>query len=274
MAAGGGTTTFTVRLDTATSGTKTGDVTFSTNDSNENPFNFRITGTVSVIPEIVVLGNGVNITDGDTTPTTADHTDFGVTAQGGLAMTRTFTIRNDGNATLTLGTVTVPTGFTVTAQPASSVAAGGGTTTFTVNLNTATEGTKSGDVSFSTNDGDENPFNFRITGIVGMVSEITVLGNAVSIPDGDTTPTTADHSDFGSVTQGGTPVSWTFTVRNDGNATLTLGTVTAPTGFTVTTQPSTSVAAGGGTTTFTVRLDTATSGTKSGDVSFSTNDCG
>jgi hypothetical protein len=50
-------------------------------------------------------------------------------------------------------------------QPESIVPPGLGTG-FLVALDTATAGTKSGDVSFSTNDSDENPFNFRITGVV------------------------------------------------------------------------------------------------------------
>ena len=146
-------------------------------------------------PEIVVLGNAViDCGRRHDAEFTADHTDFGTVTQGGAAMSRTFTVRNDGTGPLTLGTVTAPTGFTVTAQPAASVAAGGGTTTFTVRLDTATAGTKSGDVSFSTNDSDENPFNFRITGTVGTGSAITsfTLINADTdqairtIGDGDT----------------------------------------------------------------------------------------
>ena len=37
---------FSVRLDTASTGTKAGQISFTTNDGNENPFNFSITGTV------------------------------------------------------------------------------------------------------------------------------------------------------------------------------------------------------------------------------------
>ena len=62
-------------------------------------------------------------------------------------------------------------------------------------------------------------------------------------------------------------ISRTFTVRNDGTATLTLGAVTVPTGFTLTEGLSTSLAPGA-SDTFTVRLDTATVGTKSGEISF------
>ena len=52
----------------------------------------------------------------------------------------------------------------------------GASDTFTVRLDNATVGTKSGDVSFSTNDGDENPFHFRITGIVTAVAANLALG--------------------------------------------------------------------------------------------------
>jgi len=51
-------------------GPKSGQISFTDNDSDENPFSFSITGTVTniLIPEITVLGNGFNIADGDTTP--------------------------------------------------------------------------------------------------------------------------------------------------------------------------------------------------------------
>ena len=269
--AAGGTTTFTVRMDTGANGTKSGELSFTTNDLDESPFNFQIRGVVGITPEIIVLGNSVSITDGDTTPSVTDHTDFGTVARFGTAIIRTFTVRNEGGAPLTLGTVTAPTGFSVTTQPATFVAAGGGTTTFAIRLDTATTGPRSGQVSFFTTDSDENPFNFQIRGVVGMTPDIIVLGNAISIGDGDTTPSTADHTDFGSVVKGGVPVDRTFTIRNEGNAALTLGTATAPNGFMLLTQPSASVGIGG-TTTFTVRLNTATGGTKTGDVIFSTND--
>ena len=234
--------------------------------------NIRIDVAAATAPEITVLGNGVSITDGDTTPGATDGTDFGSVVQGGTTNTRTFTVRNDGTAALTLGAVSVPTGFTLTEGLSTSLAAGA-SDTFTVRLDAATVGTKSGDISFTSNDSDENPFNFRITGIVAAATapEITVLGNGVSITDGDTTPGATDGTDFGSVVQGGTTNTRTFTVRNDGTAALTLGAVTVPTGFTLTEGLSTSLAAGA-SDTFTVRLDAATVGTKSGDISFTSND--
>ncbi len=115
--------------------------------------------------EITVLGNGVSIADGDTTPITSDWTDFGSVVQGGSPVSRTFTIRNDGTANLIPLGLSVPTGFTVTDGLVSSLAPGL-TDSLVVRLDTATAGTKSGQISFATNDSDENPFNFTITGTV------------------------------------------------------------------------------------------------------------
>jgi subtilisin family serine protease len=42
----GGSTTFAVRLDAATAGSYSGTLSFANNDSNENPFNFTLSGTV------------------------------------------------------------------------------------------------------------------------------------------------------------------------------------------------------------------------------------
>ena len=162
--ASGASDTFTVRLDTDTAGTKRENIVIRNDDNDEHPFNFAINGVVQG-PEITVLGNNTVITDGDTTPTTLDGTDFGKIALGGGAVSHTFTVRNDGSTVLTLGAVVVPTGFTLTESLAASLAAGA-SDTFTVRLDTATAGLKSGEISFTTNDYDESPFNFAITGTV------------------------------------------------------------------------------------------------------------
>ena len=118
-------------------------------------------------PEIAVTGNSVDIVDGDGSPVTTNHTDFGSTATSGGTVSRTFTISNTGTAALTLGAVSVgganAADFTVTAQPATTVAANG-STTFTVEFNPSVDGLRSATLSVSTNDGNENPFNFSIQG--------------------------------------------------------------------------------------------------------------
>ena len=266
----GASDTFTVRLDTATLGIKAGDISFTTNDPGESLFHFQIRGTVLALPEITVLGSGISITDGAETPGLTDGTDFGSVVRGSAAVSRTFTIRNDGGSPLTLGTVSVPTGYTLTKAPPGSLAAGA-SDTLTVQLETATLGTKAGDISFPNNDSDENPFHFRITGTITDAPEITVLGNGLSIANGDTTPSTTDGTDFCGVVQGGTAISHTFTVRNDGDLPLTLGAVSVPAGYTLTKTLVSSLGPGA-SDTFTVQLDTTTPGTKTGMISFATND--
>ena len=136
---------------------------------------------------------------------------------------------------LTLATPDVPTGFTLTEGLDSSLAPGT-SDTFSVRLDTAVVGTMSGQVSFATNDSDENPFNFSVTGSVTapLLPEVTVRYATVGIADNDTTPSTGDGTDFGSVTQGQPGITHTFTVQNDGDATLYLGSVSVPSGFTLT----------------------------------------
>ena len=127
--------------------------------------------TVPPSAEIAVEGNGVNIADGDAVPSLADHTNFGSVATGSSTMVRTFTIRNIGSIALNLtGTPKVTiTGaqaadFTVNAQPVSPVTAIGGTTTFQVTFQPGATGVRTASVNIASNDADENPFNFAISG--------------------------------------------------------------------------------------------------------------
>jgi len=163
--------------------------------------------------EIVVLGNGISITDGDTTPSAEDGTDFGSVAQGSAPAERTFMVRNEGGSTLLLGQVTVPYGFTLVEGLSTSLAAGA-SDTFTIRLNTTYVTTRSGQISFSNNDSNESPFNFSITGRIlpPQVPEVEVRGNGRVIGDGDTSPSTTDHTNFGTVAQNQPGLTRTFTV--------------------------------------------------------------
>jgi hypothetical protein len=118
--------------------------------------------------------------------------------QGTWHISHSFTVRNDGELTLTLGAVTLPAGFTLWGSLPSSLA-GGASGYFTVQSDTATVGTKTGDLSFATNDSDENPFHFTITATVLPAPEITV-GSRLSMGDNDS----GQHDD-------GTDFAWVFT---------------------------------------------------------------
>jgi hypothetical protein len=126
--------------------------------------NLNVSGTG---PEIVVGVNGVVLTSGDTTPSFADGTDFGVVNATDASVTRTFGIYNFGTATLTVGAVSISganaADFTVTAQPAASIAAGG-STSFTIQFDPSGLGRRSATVSFANTDSNENPFTFAVQG--------------------------------------------------------------------------------------------------------------
>jgi alpha-tubulin suppressor-like RCC1 family protein len=121
-------------------------------------------------PEIDVLGNGVSIVSGDSTPVTADHTDFGSADVDGGTVVRTFTIENSGDAALTLSSSPLvaisgdqAAEFTVTALPSSPVA-GGGNTTFQLTFDPGAAGIRSATVTITNDDGDENSYTFAVQG--------------------------------------------------------------------------------------------------------------
>ncbi len=108
--------------------------------------------------------------------------------------------------------------------------------------------------------------------------EIDVQGNSVSIADGDSTPSTTDYTDFGSADTAGGTMDRIFTIRNTGTGALDLtgnprvtisGTDAAD--FMITTQPTSSVTAGGNAT-FTVQFNPSAAGVKTAMVSIANND--
>jgi hypothetical protein len=262
----GASTTFTVTFAPTALGIRTANISIVNNDLDENPYTFDIQGA-SLSQEIDIQGNATSIVNGDTTPSLTDWTDF-----GSVAGTRTFTIRNTGNIALAIGAITISgtdaADFTVTTPPAVSVAAFG-TTTFTVTFSPGAINTRSATITIANDDTDENPYSFNIQGF-GIIPEIDVQGNATSIADNDTTPNTADWTDFSS-----TASTRTFTVFNNGNITLTLGSIVvsgANAGdFTVTTPPSVSVAAFS-STTFVVTFVPGALGLRTATLTFSNND--
>lgn len=116
-------------------------------------------------PALLVTGNGTEIPGGNAAPTSADGTDFGTAAVGGSPASRTFTVQNTGDGTLTTGNLIVPPGFTVTESLSSSIPAGA-SDTFTVRLDTTVTGVKSGEIRLESNDQARNPFRFRVKGTV------------------------------------------------------------------------------------------------------------
>ncbi|MDD2790802.1 MAG: choice-of-anchor D domain-containing protein [Sulfurimonas sp.] len=117
-------------------------------------------------------------------------------------------------------------------------------------------------------------YNLTITFVSSAPTpEMNIKGNSVDITDNDSTPSTSDNTDFGSVTIGNS-VTKTFIIENTGTGTLNLtGSPRVVTNgdFSVTTQPSATVAAGG-STSFIVQFTPSTAGIKNQTISLSNND--
>lgn len=286
----GSSTTFEVLFQPSAGGRlREAMVSIANDDSNENPYNFAIAGDTfgSVpVPEILLRGNGQEIIDGDTTPASVDDTDFGnaIVASGGA--THTFTIANTGTAALNLtGTPRVSISgtdaedFSITLQPSSPVASGD-TTTFQVRFDPSAEGLRQATVSIANDDSDEDPYDFAVSGIGALTAapEIAVTGNGLEILDGDTTPDSADGTNFGGTGVETGAVTRTFAIANIGLGALNLtGTPQVSIGgvhasdFSVAVQPSSPVAEGS-ETTFQLLFNPTAEGMREATISIANDD--
>ncbi len=111
-------------------------------------------------PEIEVSVDAVDVQEG------TGSVDFGSTPEA-VPVDIVFTIRNAGDGELTLTPpISAPAGFEVTSGFGTNNVAAGASTTFTVQLEAAEAGTYGGALSIVSNDSDENPFDFTISGTV------------------------------------------------------------------------------------------------------------
>ncbi|MBC8506384.1 MAG: sortase [Anaerolineales bacterium] len=243
------------------------------NDPDESPYDIQIAGSGAAVPEIEIFGNDTSIFDGDSTPSPPDHTDFGSADENGATITRTFTIRNSGEAELNLVDPLSPPIVTISGTHAGDFALTSDVTVstlneseqtmFTITFNPSAQGIREANISIANNDGDENPFDFSIQGTgTGPAPEMDVLGNNVSIPDGDTSPSSLDQTDFGAVLVSNGLVTYTYTIENTGSVDLnltedpriTIGGAHAAE-FTLASDAASTVANSGGTTTFEITFD-------------------
>ncbi len=118
-------------------------------------------------PEINVQGNSQNITSGDTTPATADHTDFGSVQITGATLTRTFTVQNTGSGPLAVFHAwldgTNASEFTVTDYTTETIS-GSSSDTISVQFDPGATGTRSATLHIAGNDNDEHHYTFALQG--------------------------------------------------------------------------------------------------------------
>ncbi len=258
----GQTATFALRLDAASAGSFSGQIQVVSDDANENPFRINLLGSVVAAPEITLDEGGNGLADGGTVS-------FGSTTIG-TAVTRTFTVTNDGSATLNLTALdpgALPAGFTLISNLTSTSLAPAASTTFAVRLDAAAVGSFAGEIQLASDDGDENPYDLVLSGVVTALPEISMFANGSGIGDGV-------FINYGAANVGG-PIATTFTVRNDGGGTLNLSALDAngmPAGFTLTSNLGELTLLNGQTATFTVQLDAASAGSFAGQIQVTSDD--
>lgn len=265
------TTTFTVRFAPAASGPKTATVTVANDDSDEGTYTFTITGTATTSPEINIKQGVTSLASG------SGSKSFGSVVAGSNA-DLVFTVENTGTATLNLsGTPkaavsgTDAADFSVTAQPAATVAVAG-TTTFTVRFAPSTGGSKTATITVANDDSDEGTYTFAVTGTATTAPEINIKQGSTSLASG------SGSQSFGSAVANSGTADLTFTIENIGTATLNIsGTPKAALSganaaeFSVTAQPAATVAAAG-TTTFTIRFAPTSVAAKTATVTVANDD--
>ncbi|NLF70791.1 MAG: tandem-95 repeat protein, partial [Candidatus Anammoximicrobium sp.] len=229
-------------------------------------------------PEITVLDGGTGMVDGSTTPLDLGGSSVGVT------WTRTFTIRNDGGEPLQLGELSVPFGFSVPTGLGSTTLAPGAQTTFDLQFDALQNGvTYTGDIVIGNNDNNEAPFNFPITARVGAGLTPTAQSGSPAPaptppPSGfvspiemtDLTTSTPLENVFSTVDYGSASspanVAHQYRIDNPDTSAITVGSIVAPSGFTVSGLTLPATIAADGSATFSVTLDSDTVGSYGGEV--------
>ncbi len=154
-----------------------------------------VASTTIIYPEMDVQGNSNAISNGSTTPSTTNNTDFGnvninnnkdivytiENTKGGFPPSdrgKLFLKDNGGGYVELSGTDASM--FSVTVAPTSPINPAGGTSDFTVRFIPTSTGTKTATITIYNNDSDENPYTYSIQGTGVAVVPTVASTTAVS----------------------------------------------------------------------------------------------
>jgi hypothetical protein len=164
------TTTFTVAFKPGAAGARSAVIRVASNDADENPFDITVTGTgVMPAPEIDIQQKaGTSLVDN------VSKVSFGTVkaTKSTKGKTLTFTVRNLGGANLSNLALSV-TGkhkadfkaASLTRTVLTPAGSATSTATFKVTFKPGAKGTRNAVVQVRSNDGNENPFDIKVTGL-------------------------------------------------------------------------------------------------------------
>jgi hypothetical protein len=252
---------FTLIMKTNTPGVRSGTVRFTSNVVDKESFEFTVQGEVAQRrqPEAEVWL-------GKSSVRSETVVDFGSATVGDSPRTRTFTVVNKGTQTLSLGALQVPEGFRVQ-EGLTAKLRPGQRDSFTLEMLTTSAGTPSGVVRFASNDPNENPFEFTVTGQVKepVVNAILTSISIYNLSNGNYLYNGSQLS-LGTVKRGSSAPTKQLTLKNTGTQDLKVGNFELPSGsgFSVTRlgTPWPAVIKPGQSVSFKISMATTVVGTK------------
>lgn len=157
----------------------------------------EVSGFCDPAPEADIFGNAVEITDGDTTPSTTDDTDYGNVDVAAGGVTHTFTIENNGTDVLNISSITI-TGadaadFTLGGISLPTTVAASSSTTFTVTFDPTVIGAKVATVTVNTDDCSEAAYDYAIQGNAIAVPDIVLSSSNPAVAAGNIEQGTTDN---------------------------------------------------------------------------------
>lgn len=212
-----------VEYNPPTPGIHSATITINNNDLNEAPYVFGIRAST-----IVPTSNWGSLTNGDTSPTVEEGTDFGAGIIGAPPVERKYPISNGGPGTMVIESINISPGnqfslplgttFPITIAPGTTYELPIRFAPTALGLHTAT-------VNIEHNDPTKDPFVFDIKG-TGNTRRALVGDPMNPIINGDSTPSLEDGTDLGFANLGATPLNKTIIpVKNEGNVPLTIDSI-------------------------------------------------
>lgn len=144
------------------------------NDAQPEEFeDYKISISInpSSIQDINIIGNTIPIVKNSVTTSEINNTDFSLVDISAPLVTKQFSIKNNGGQNLQLGLIPVSfvvgssPAFSIVSQPAANtIIPSGGSVTFTIGFDPTATASYVATINIDSNDPDDNPFRFRITG--------------------------------------------------------------------------------------------------------------
>ncbi|TGL62847.1 choice-of-anchor D domain-containing protein [Leptospira sarikeiensis] len=268
----GDSNSFQISFQPNSIGVKSAYLVIASDDPNIGTFILYLKGTGIESP-----APGIQVSEGSFTLISSSKSNF--YAPSGGSSSKTFTIKNSGEQNLIISGISLTgvnassfnsTGAPVTISPKKSLS-------FSVTFNPSSASAFSASISIANNDPNTSNFVLDLsgTGTSGNVPQISVTYSDNSGINRDITSTSGLSYSFGSIFPTTISASKTITIRNLGSSNLDLsGTPVAKAGadpaeFTIT-QPAVTSLAPNASTTFVVKFNPASTGSKTATVTLNT----